>query len=358
MSDPASTTSGRPTTEVTASNLLQNLHSQGTLLADHTQQLSHAASMVHNLTVEQKSQSEALQQLSQQQTAILNQVSALSAQFATLGTPAPPANPPASINAASHQAPPLATPAKEPKLAGPKPYEGGFKEYRGFMLQCEFVFELQPSMFSTDASRVAYITTHTAGEALRWIQSYLTSNPTIKHNYARFEEEFRRVFDHPVDGLDAGSKLLNIKQGTRTVSAYAIEFRTLAASTGWEDSVLCCIFRGGLTEVMKDEMVRDRPADLNAMVTLATDIDQRLRDRRGAKALLQQDSHRTPKSDSASIRTSDPSSSNTTVGVEPMEVGRTRLTTTEKENRRRRGLCLYCGVDGHKREDCPKLPKD
>ena len=86
-------------------------------------------------------------------------------------------------------------------------------------------------MFSTDAAKVAYIATHTTGEALCWVQSFLCSKPGARHNYANFEEEFRRVFDHPIAGQDAGTQLLHIKQGT--VSAYAIEFRTLAASTGW-----------------------------------------------------------------------------------------------------------------------------
>ena len=116
------------------------------------------------------------------------------------------------------------------------------------------------------------------------------------------------MFDHPVAGQDAGSELLNIKQGSRTVSAYAIEFRTLAARTGWEDSVLCCIFRGGLTEVMKDELVRDRPPDLNALVSLATDVDQRLRERKGAKALQHQET-RSSRADSGTIRSSEASSS-------------------------------------------------
>ena len=216
------------------------------------------------------------------------------------------------------------------------------------MLQCGFVFDLQPSMFSSDAARVAYITTHTTGEALQWIQSYLSSNPAMRNNYATFEQEFKRVFDHPVAGQDAGSRLLSIRQGTRNVSAYAVEFRTLAASTGWEDSVLRCIFRQGLTKAMKDELVRDKPSNLNALITLATDVEQRLRERRGVRAPHQMDVPRSP----------DTPSSDVPAGVEPMEVGRTRLTAAEKENRRRRGLCLYCGQGGHARDACPKLPKD
>ena len=355
MSDPA-TTVGNPG-ELSSANMLQHLRAQGTMLMDHTRQLTTAAKMVNDLTEEQKNQSAALQQLSQQQTEILNQMGTMMSQLALFTAPTPPAPPAIPAVSPDQGPPPAAAPPREPKLTGPKSYEGGVTEYRGFMLQCQFVFELQPSMFAADAARVAYITTHTSGEALRWIQSYLSSNPTMKHDYARFEEEFRRVFDHPVAGQDAGSKLLNIKQGSRTVSAYAIEFRTLAARTGWEDSVLCCIFRGGLTEVMKDELVRDRPPDLNALVSLATDVDQRLRERKGAKALQHQET-RSSRADSGTVRSSEASSSNAAAGVEPMEVGRMRLTAAEKESRRRRGVCLYCGLDGHKRDDCPKLPKD
>lgn len=63
----------------------------------------------------------------------------------------------------------------------------------------------------------------------------------------------------PVAGQEAGSRLLHIQQGPRTISAYVVEFRTLAATTRWEDSALRCVFR----RVTEDELVREKPTNLN-----------------------------------------------------------------------------------------------
>ena len=329
---------------------------QDKVLSDHARLLNEASTMMHGLAGEQQNHSQQLQQVSHDQQALLTQMQTLSAQLAALGATAPPAQ---STAADPPPTPgPVAQPhGREPNLASPQPYGGAFTDFRGFMLQCNFVFDLQPSMFSTDAAKVAYIATHTTGEALRWVQSFLSSNPRARHNYANFEEEFERVFDHPVAGQDAGSQLLHIKQGSRTVAAYATEFRILAASTGWADSTLRCIFRDGLTEALKDELVRDKPTDLNKLISLAIDVDERLRERRKTKP-HHSSSRSTSNQSAIASCPSETFVSASTTGAEPMEVGRMRLSAAEKEHRRTHGLCMYCGQKGHSRDLCPRLPKD
>ena len=62
---------------------------------------------------------------------------------------------------------------------------------------------------------------------------------------------------------------------------YAIEFRTLAAETGWEGEALVTAFYQGLREAVNDEMVnRDWGEDLDDLITLATALDKRMRERR------------------------------------------------------------------------------
>jgi len=325
---------------------------QDKVLADHARLLREASGMMQSVAGEQQTHSQQLLQLASDQQALLTQLNTISTQLTALGAAASPA-PQVPVTTAPGPLPPPGPIAREPSLASPKPYDGAFTEFRGFMLQCNFVFEMQPSMFSADAARVAYVATHTTGDALRWVQSFLSFNPGTRHNYANFEEEFRRVFDHPVAGQDAGSRLLHIKQGSRTVAAYAIEFRTLAASAGWQDSTLRCIFREGLTEVLKDELVRDKPADLNSLISLASDVDERLRERRRTRAHSHQGSSRLTPTLSCPSETFGSDS-----GAEPMEVGRLRLSAAEREHRRTKGLCMYCGQRGHIRDDCPNRPKD
>lgn len=57
---------------------------------------------------------------------------------------------------------------------------------------------------------------------------------------------FRRVFDHAPEGTEVRDRLLELKQRSRRAMEYGIEFRTLAAESGWDDSALRAIFRKGL----------------------------------------------------------------------------------------------------------------
>ena len=54
------------------------------------------------------------------------------------------------------------------------------------------------------------------------------------------------MFDHPYEGKVSGELLVNLRQGNRSVVDYSLEFRTLAASSGWNEAALLVIFRQGL----------------------------------------------------------------------------------------------------------------
>ena len=67
------------------------------------------------------------------------------------------------------------------------------------------------------------------------------------------------MFDHPSEGADAARRLHSIYQGNRSVADYTLEFRTLAADSGWDDVALRSAYRRGLSEDLKDLLVRDHP---------------------------------------------------------------------------------------------------
>lgn len=60
-----------------------------------------------------------------------------------------------------------------------------------------------------------------------------------------------RVFEHPLQGKEAGSRHLSLCQGTSSASDYAIDFRILAAESGWDELALGGIFRRGLSEELR-----------------------------------------------------------------------------------------------------------
>ena len=287
-------------------------------------------------------------------------------------TTSPPALDPGAPPPAAVLAPPN---VREPKIASPKPFEGDFELCRGFLVQCELIFTHQPSRYASDGARVAFILSLLSGRALRWATAAVDQSNGLATNYSAFRTEFRAVFDHPEDGGDAASRLHSIQQGSRSVADYTLEFRILAADSGWGDKALQSAYRRGLSEAVKDGLLRDRPTSYNALIELALQMDQRLRERRAERAHrapmmytkpthVETRAHPNPAPVSYVPPTHPPlvprsvSSPVTPQTEEPMQLGRSRLAAEERERRFQQRLCLYCGLAGHVIRDCPTRPKD
>ncbi|KAI3355919.1 hypothetical protein L3Q82_004464 [Scortum barcoo] len=78
-----------------------------------------------------------------------------------------------------------------------------------------------------------------------------------------YAAEMKKVFDHPVQGQEAVKRLLDLRQGSQSVAAYSVDFRILAAASGWDSLALKGIFYKGLAEKIKDKLsLRDEPDSL------------------------------------------------------------------------------------------------
>uniref|UniRef100_A0A8C5EI19 ribonuclease H n=1 Tax=Gouania willdenowi TaxID=441366 RepID=A0A8C5EI19_GOUWI len=150
----------------------------------------------------------------------------------------------------------------------------------------------------------------------------------------------------------AGGGLLGMRQGTRTVSDYSIDFRTRALQSQWNAAAQTDAYLLGLNDYIKDELVsHDLPSSLDKLIELATRLDRCIQARRQEKR------HRIPERLPVP-RPRPPVDVNHFPaphdgGPEPMQVGRTRLSPEEREHRRQRNLCLYCGKPSHYIIRCP-----
>jgi len=121
-------------------------------------------------------------------------------------------------------------------------------------MQCEYVFELQPSMYSTAAARIAYMANLNTGRARRWVMAGREGGVHYMRNYAAFVTEFRMISDHDAHGQDAAAALSALQQGSDLVADCATKFRIHAARCGWNESALYSAFRRGLGETTKDAL--------------------------------------------------------------------------------------------------------
>lgn len=162
------------------------------------------------------------------------------------------------------------------------------------------------------------------------------------------------VFDHTSPGRESVRALMRLRQETRGVADYTIEFRTLAADSGW--NLLPCVTLTSM-DSLKDQLAPlDLPDGLDSLIALSIKINKRFIEREGERAL------------SATIPLLARGGS-CLLGLsllrvqpvphlpifpapsaaveEPMQLGRTKLTPEERQRRFKEGRCFYCGQTGH-----------
>uniref|UniRef100_A0AAY4CY98 Retrotransposon gag domain-containing protein n=1 Tax=Denticeps clupeoides TaxID=299321 RepID=A0AAY4CY98_9TELE len=225
-----------------------------------------------------------------------------------------------SVSAAVAPPPLPLTPALA-GLAPPPLYDGNPKKCRSFITQCRLILRLQAAHLPDDETAVAYIITRLTGRALEWVTPLVERRDPVCLSVPAFLDRLQTVFQGETGRRASLLRLMSLRQGNRSVSDYAIEFRTLASDSEWTDAALPVAFYQGLREAVKDEMVnRDWGTTLDRIITLATSIDRRLAERGRERR------NHAPFPSAPTARWPDAPTTPPPLDVdEPMQLGRARL---------------------------------
>ncbi len=131
-------------------------------------------------------------------------------------------------------------------MVNPVPYSGLADDCNGFLPQCSLALEMQPHRFPTERAKMSFILSLLTGRALQWAESLWKQNGTATQSLNAFTNHFREVFGRPVGDASVSEKLYHLKQGKTSVQDYALRFRTLAASSGWNERSLLTTYCQGL----------------------------------------------------------------------------------------------------------------
>ncbi|KAL0190943.1 hypothetical protein M9458_013641, partial [Cirrhinus mrigala] len=304
----ASQKTSPPTDPATTSQIASEVSAQASVFTRHQQQLEHLSALTEQLV-------RAVQGL----------------QAATPPVSPPASNPPAAAAAVT----------ASPRLAFPEKFDGTPSKCKGFLLQCTLFVNQQPNLYPTDESKIAFICTLLTGRALEWATTVWDLGRPAFPSFATFLQSFKAVFQPNPESSEAGERIVALKQGRRTAADYALDFRTLAAQSGWNDGPLKLHYRKGLNPDLQVELAcRDEDLSLNQYIDLSIRVDNVMRARKPVRTF-------TPL---------PPSQPSTMTAPEPMQLGATKLTMEERERRIKNHLCLYCGQPGHLRATCPTRP--
>lgn len=120
----------------------------------------------------------------------------------------------------------------------PEPYCGDLDKCRRFLLQCQLIFSQRASAFSSDEAKINYILGLLRGKALTWAQASCAQTHLNTVPLGEFLRRFKRIFDRPNHVGCASDRLFSLRQGSRSVAEYAVEFGTLAVEAGWDEVTL------------------------------------------------------------------------------------------------------------------------
>ncbi len=229
----------------------------------------------------------------------------------------------------------------EPHANNPPVYDGDPNSCQDFLSQCSLVFSLQPRRYSTEEAKVAFVLTLLSGRAREWGIAVWRSRAPCCATFVDFCQEMMKLFDRSAQGDETAAQLSRC-----SVTDYAIQSQTLAAACGWIEGALPAHFLEGLDEAIADELaVVDLPRELDNLINLALRVEGRLNRRRQGRQPTAPWRHLEASSSDAA--------SHLPAEVEPMQLGRLRLTPQQRQERLALGLCLYCGKAGHFVLQCP-----
>lgn len=125
--------------------------------------------------------------------------------------------------------------------AKPTTYSGEARECSSFLLQCSLYFEMQPHQFASEEAKIAFIISLLWGRVLQW--PVWESHSPITRSLDAFVTYFREVFGTSTSAVSMHNELFQLRQADMSIHDYTVEFRTLATTSGWNETTLLSAFR-------------------------------------------------------------------------------------------------------------------
>jgi len=166
---------------------------------------------------------------------------------------------------------------------GPGNLSGSADTLNAFLTECELIFELQPSRFVDDRTKVSYMISLLRGTPLLAERPLLSQipRPIILEDFTLFVDYLRTNYGDPDEKGTARRKLKALRQ-IGPASSYFAEFQQYIAILGWKDQdPIVDRASDGLKPYLKDEVAKTglQPRSLSDLISFIVPLDNRLYER-------------------------------------------------------------------------------
>jgi hypothetical protein len=230
-------------------------------------------------------------------------------------------------------------------------------------------FRDRPGAFRTDERKILFILSYLKGAAISWFEPGLMDPTNSAHwmwNYAAFISELETNFGphDPAGDAEKALSTLTMKDNQR-ILRYNVEFWKLASHVSWNDAAIASRYYLGLPTRLRMEVLRGgKPTTLAEIRYKAQDADDiywAMKDEAAQEIKAATGTSKPPTTSKGSGNrpaTSSKQSSAPPPGKPNPLANKLdnsgKLTVTERDRRIKEKLCLYCGLPGHIRANCPK----
>jgi len=290
-------------------------------------------------------------------------------------TAGPPGGFPQESSQAAQQqpAPPfiINNPQVQPRTKVPKPdfFYGERSKFEAWALQIDLYFYFTPE----DENRKAVLaTTYLRGPAEHWVKPFLnrymagTDNTGMFSSWGHLKQALKSVFGISNEVSQAIRVIQNLKQ-KGSASEFTAKFQEYAHLTTWNDDALMEMYRRGLKDEVKDELMRSNATieEMGDLTSEAIRIDDMLYERRmerkydnsrGRKIEVGRPNYQ---ANVGRHRRGGGRREQPYYGPQPMELDNVQRKKGKKPGPKDKKTmtCYACGKPGHMAKDCDSKNK-
>ena len=181
---------------------------------------------------------------------------------------------------------PNETKASSNKVARPDLYYGDRTKLEEWILQFDLYFKFNGE--NLDAiEHATFMASYMRGAAAKWVRPYLIKYMDDRNNedhiekmfedYVEFKAKLRQTFGILNETSNADRKIQQLRQ-TKSAADYAVLFQQYATQTEWDDKALCVMYKQGLKDTVKAELMRSgaQVDTLQALIDESVRLDNAL----------------------------------------------------------------------------------